>query len=170
MTYCHVRCSYRPEASRPVRMGVPTTLILAVCFACATPTAAPTQAQVQYQATAKADSAWLFTSAVIENTGHDASTIALGEKCIPRTRLYRSSDRRGPPVWDGTTLPCFPFRRVIVLRPQQRDTVAEPVSLSQILGDSLPPGRYYVSAVLDLPARFIELPAGSVELRSPIRP
>ncbi len=34
MTYCHVRCSYRPEASRPVRMGVPTTLILAVCVAC----------------------------------------------------------------------------------------------------------------------------------------
>jgi hypothetical protein len=89
--------------------------------------------------------------------------------CPVVLHAYRSRERRdaaprvGGSVWQSARNCREEFRKVVLHR-QQREVFEFTATAAQILGDSLPPGRYYfAAAVQDRPPIFLS--AGEAELR-----
>lgn len=80
--------------------------------------------------------------------------------CPVGLEVYRGAGREGDPVWRSAPLPgskcpigppeSYPYGRI-----ERRYRVAD------ILGDSLPPGQYHFTAVLDLAGDTVYFPTGS---------
>ena len=104
------------------------------------------------------------------NPRAEAIRFELAALCTPTLRLYRASST---PAWDQLTWwqarpgGCKGVDRTIVLQPGQSREMSGSAEVATVLGDSLPPGPYQVGVVVWQRAptpRFLELPAGSIDL------
>lgn len=71
-------------------------------------------------------------------------------------------------AWSTAAGGCWPVRVVQPVRAHDTEEISSTVSIGQILGDSLPDGRYSLMVVPDFAepeVEVAELPAGEVELR-----
>lgn len=107
----------------------------------------------------------LVTTVKVQNTTQHPVTLTFPDGCRVLLRAYRSSDRTGAPAWDqervlGCTLAIQEFEI------KAGDTLELPrqASAVEILGDSLPNGRYWLTAVVRKMGSPFELAAGEVEL------
>jgi hypothetical protein len=121
----------------------------------------------------------LYATARVSNAGTRAVYLEYGD-CVLSLRAYRTPDRTSPPVWrsearatwDGAqSYACLSYLAVTTLAPGATANPLERelrIPVIEVLGDSLPNGRYYFSGTLNLnSARTPEVPAGSAELALP---
>jgi hypothetical protein len=119
----------------------------------------------------------LVSSVAVTNTGRRAVRLEYGA-CALRVQLFRSPERTGIPVWDSGRRPnpdpdtghywaCPLYLRVTELAAGQSHTAGEftlRIAVPQILGDSIPDGRYYVTARVGLNGFTRSAAAGDVVL------
>ncbi len=122
----------------------------------------------------------LLARAVVVNEGPDTVHLEFGT-CALKLRAYRAAERAGPPVWrservepwsGGGVYGCDLKLGISDLAPGDSLRPFEVrVPLIEVLGDSLPDGRYHFGAVLELNfAETGELAAGAAELAVPRAP
>jgi hypothetical protein len=129
-----------------------------------------------YRASTRLVGTRLHATASITNTTSRPIYLEYGD-CALSVRAYRTADRSGEPAWRSEFrapwagyggYDCLAYLATATVAPgatfQPREfQLAVPVI--EILGDSLPDGRYYFSASLRLNfARTAEFPAGSANL------
>jgi hypothetical protein len=136
----------------------------------------------------------LVTRVTATNTGSRRVEVQFGD-CALRLRAYRTPARTGRPVWrselrrppydrdeDGFGYACLAYLAGAVVAPGETIAPNEftaRIPFPEILGDSLPDGRYWFAADLDLLAErpaggldrdSVRLAAGEAELASRIDP
>lgn len=88
--------------------------------------------------------------------------------CPVRLLVYRNADRSGEPAWDDAEqngfCPAILWRAT--LSPGASQEFQATYIIREILGGSLPDGRYYFTAVLRLDVETVALKAGDLELTS----
>jgi hypothetical protein len=131
---------------------------------------------LQFRAAARLGAAGVEARAVVRNAGTAPETLEFGV-CNVTLLAHRTADRAGPPAWTSTAarpwegtfgrgcpLPLYSAR----LAPG--DTLAEPFGYStpliELLGDSLPDGRYWFTARVHLvtPRLAQDVDAGALDL------
>lgn len=110
----------------------------------------------------------LATTVTLRNTSNADLELLFGDSCVVRLRAYGNAERSGEPAWDQSrSMGCVAmiFEDTI----PAGDTVQYRARSDgyEILGDSLPDGRYWLSAVLDPAGERVEVPAGVVDLGVP---
>jgi hypothetical protein len=119
----------------------------------------------------------LVSSVAVTNRGRRTVRLEYGA-CSMHLQLFDSPERAGNPVWDSTRRPnpdpetghywaCPMYLRVTELAPGRSHTPGEftmRIPVPQILGDSIPDGRYYVTARVSLNGFTRSAPAGEVDL------
>lgn len=96
--------------------------------------------------------------------------------CALHLLVYRNADRTGIPMWNsahqvdrtGQTPVCFLYEKLRELGPGETHRSEEfsgAYRVANILGDSLPAGRYYFTARLEIGGETVAVPAGSATLR-----
>lgn len=107
----------------------------------------------------------LRTTVTLTNLAQRTDTLAVPGGCPVTLRAYRDPARTGTPAWDQSqVLFCTLQIRYVVLGPGESELLQGGASATDILGDSLPDGRYYLSAVVRIEGETIELAAGSATL------
>jgi hypothetical protein len=106
------------------------------------------------------------TTASVTNISKTDVRLEIGADCPLLLRVYANSARSGIPKWDGLTKLCFDIGREYYLKPGERVVFERSDSARAILGDSLPFGRYYLSAVFRTPKGRVEVPSGRVKITS----
>jgi hypothetical protein len=100
----------------------------------------------------------LRTTVAVVNTGRRTVQLDHGD-CTPVVRIYRTAERAGQPIWrserrthPGDTIgyACIQILRMTVIAPNDSALLGLTVPLYEVLADSLPAGRYYVGAELEL--------------------
>jgi hypothetical protein len=116
----------------------------------------------------------LVAQATVINTGTLPAHVEFGE-CSLRLRAYRTPARTGEPVWrsEWRGEACILVLYSSLIAPG--DSLSRPLrfraSVAQVLGDSLPDGRYHFAAVLELNSGAMpEVPAGDALLSARRRP
>ena len=151
------------------------------------------QAEVRTEGTQPSQ---VVSTVTATNPGEETISFEYGD-CSVTLRAYRTPQRQGEPAWryerssdrdapgteDGVAISrvCFDYLGLAEVAPGE---VFSPgpfqlrVPLSRFFGDSLPDGRYYFTAELELLDRAkpvetwadtLRLPAGSLHLRAPHR-
>jgi hypothetical protein len=115
----------------------------------------------------------LLTEVTVTNTGRQRVRIEYGA-CSIWLRAYRTADRSGPPAWDqirhpriGAHRPCAMYLAVRELGRGESFSPNEfrtAIPVPEILGDSLPAGRYHLVARVHLNGFAVDVPAGEAEL------
>ncbi len=102
----------------------------------------------------------------VENRTSDEVTITLPDGCAVLLRAYRTADRTGDPAWDESrAVACTMALQEIVLAPgAAKELTGSTISAAHILGDSLPAGRYYLTAVVRPNGQLVEMEAGEADL------
>ncbi|MGQ0560780.1 MAG: BsuPI-related putative proteinase inhibitor [Gemmatimonadota bacterium] len=105
------------------------------------------------------------TNVSIRNRADSPVTITFPDGCVVQLRVYRDAARTAL-AYDmarqfGCTMALVP---VTLAANGTKEFSAPTISASKILGDSLPNGRYYFSAVIRPNGRQLVIPAGSAEL------
>ena len=108
----------------------------------------------------------------ITNTNAESVRIEYGA-CSLQLLAYRSPSREGTPVWNsnarfGGLIACPAYLAVGVVRPGETAFPREfnsAYAVREVLGDSLPSGRYYFKAHVRLNWRESDIRAGDAELR-----
>lgn len=116
----------------------------------------------------------------VRNTGQKRVTLETYRECPAHLVIDRDSlaatarPGRGREVfrgvaWSGSIRwSCALIGLYFALEPgESRILSTHTWTAKDILGDSLPPGRYFLTAVTDLNGEFLAAPAGAVELRKP---
>lgn len=107
----------------------------------------------------------LRTTVTLTNLAQRTDTLEVPGGCPVTLRAYRVPTRTGTPVWDQSkVLICTLQLRYIVLESGESELLQGGATATDILGDSLPDGRYYLSAVVRANGETIELAAGSATL------
>ena len=108
----------------------------------------------------------LRPSLTLENDNAAATEVVFNNGCIVLLRAYRSAARSGRAEYDQTrTYGCTAALVEVELSPGARRSFdGSTVSAAEILGDSLPAGRYHLTVVTSPFGREIEIAAGSVDL------
>jgi hypothetical protein len=116
----------------------------------------------------------LVTEVTVTNTGRERVRIEYGA-CSIWIRAYRTADRSGPPAWDQVRHPRIGAARVCAMYLAVRELgrgesfspheFRAPIPVPEILGDSLPAGRYHLVARVHLNGFAVDVPAGEAELR-----
>lgn len=109
---------------------------------------------------------WLRTTAVLRASGTTPARLEYSG-CPVEVQFFRNASRTGSPAWT-----MFRVDNFACVQPLYTDTLAPGDTLElatvtlprEVLGDSLPAGRYYVAAVLRPNRQVIRVPAGEVEL------
>jgi len=128
---------------------------------------------IKYRTTTRIEGvapASLKTQITLYNRGDRVAPIEYGD-CPIRLRAFRSQAKRRIPVWrsEGSGPPflkkteffCTMSLHVGRIQPGDSLTLATSVPTYEILADSIPEGRYYFGAELELNWRKIDLDAGS---------
>jgi hypothetical protein len=106
------------------------------------------------------------TTATLTNTTTSRRTVTFPDGCVVLVRAYRNAARAGAPAWDqARTVACTQALVEVAVAPGEtvsRNTRFEPRA---VLGDSLPEGRYYLSAYLRPMNTVVEVAAGEVDLQ-----
>lgn len=102
----------------------------------------------------------------IRNESGSERTIRFPDGCITYLRVYREESRSGEPVWDqARTLVCTAAVQEFTIAPGDSTVIRRgTINAAEILGDSLPSGRYYFTVVLRPDWESIELAAGEADL------
>jgi hypothetical protein len=86
--------------------------------------------------------------------------------CIVLIRAYRDAARSGVPAWDQQRqAACTQAIQRVTFGAGEARFYRATVSVPDILGDTLAPGRYHFTALLRPAGRRVEVPAGDLELR-----
>jgi hypothetical protein len=96
---------------------------------------------------------------------HDTVLEMLSGNCAAVLRVYRTADRSGEPVYDAARgAECYVPKIRTLLPPDSSLTLASAADGPSL---DLPPGRYYLSALVTPVggAPRIELPAGAIDVR-----
>ena len=80
-----------------------------------------------------------------------------------------ASDSTARPRWDGRERMCLARGRDVSLGPGQTEVLRTTASVREVLGDSLPDGRYIVTAIFEVDGATVTRLAGAVVLRSLVR-
>ena len=111
----------------------------------------------------------LRTIVTARNATGDDAFLHFGSPCVTHLRVYDNAARSGAPVYDQA-------REYGCIAVIFDDTVAAGDTAQysapntngyEVLGDSLPDGRYWLSASLNPSGQRIEIPAGAVDLAIP---
>ena len=115
----------------------------------------------------------ITVTAKVRNDRRDSTLVSYGA-CNVALDAYRTPDRRGTPVWnswraepwEGTSgRGCIAILYQRKLEPGGELTFTYSTRLIELLGDSLPNGRYYLSATIHAGAPGgVVMPAGDFEL------
>jgi hypothetical protein len=110
----------------------------------------------------------LDTRVTMRNTSTSRARIELGSGCPVLLRAYRDAARTRL-AWDQSVgMVCTMQIQIVELAPGESSEKAAPrVSAADILGDSLPDGRYYLSAFVQVVGAPVTVPAGSADLGIP---
>ena len=101
----------------------------------------------------------------IENVSTTSQSVTFPDGCVLLVRAYDGGTK---PVWDmGRTVACTQALVQVFLAPRESaEFHTGMVSAAAILGDSLPNGKYRITAYLR-PGQMVELDAGTVDLAVP---
>ncbi|HEX7118039.1 MAG TPA: BsuPI-related putative proteinase inhibitor [Longimicrobiales bacterium] len=102
----------------------------------------------------------------VRNDSGTPRTIRFPDGCVVLLRVYTEPERTGQPAWDqARTVGCFQAIQEVDLAPGDTATLAGgTIGAAEILGDSLPAGRYYFTVVLRPDGQVLELAAGAADL------
>ena len=107
----------------------------------------------------------MYTTVRVENTSSGRQEVTFPDGCVVLLRAYRDAARTGAPAWDQQRgVACTMQLVTMSLAPGESREFLARATADQILGDSLPPGRYYFTALLRPAGRAVEVPAGEGEL------
>jgi len=117
----------------------------------------------------------LATSVTLTNTGEWPAHLEYGA-CAVRVLAFRDEARTGNPVWNSdyrtpyrstSRYGCILVLYMRDLEPSKSADFAFVSPLIELVGDSLPNGRYYLAADLLVTAHpsFTRIPAGSVDVQ-----
>lgn len=151
------------EASRPVDVGR-ATLTLGLDGLVYDAVAAPTGTRPDT----------LVTTVEVTNGGSRAIRVEYGA-CAVQLLLFADPERIGDPIWDsrqrrdaaGFPLACPAYLATDVLEPGRSISPPEfrlPIPVAEILGGSVEPGRYHLTALLQINFGTVAIPAGTVDL------
>jgi hypothetical protein len=105
------------------------------------------------------------TEVTLRNQRGEDITVTFSDGCVVQVEVYRDSARRDL-VWDSASrFGCSMALVPVSIGAGKSTTVSAPsISAADILGSSLPNGRYYFTAVIRPDGTTLNLDAGSVEL------
>ena len=107
----------------------------------------------------------MYTTVRVENTSSGRQEVTFPDGCVVLLRAYRGPARMGAPAWDQERgVACTMQLVELSLAPGESREFQTSVRADRILGDSLPAGRYYFTAVLRPDGRVVEVPAGEADL------
>lgn len=107
----------------------------------------------------------LATTVKIENIGSRPAAVEFASGCPVLLRAYRSPDRAAPPAWDqAREVFCTQAIQLVTINPGEAREFTTRTDAGQILGDSLPNGRYFLTAVVNKTGWPLQLDAGVVDL------
>ena len=146
-------CNGSPDVAAPPASGAPVT-----------------QGGIEYTADTRVMESFpvqLDTRVTMRNRGAQRATIELGSGCPINLRAYRN-EARTQLAWDQSAgRVCTMQIQIVELAPGETAERATRASAYDILGDSLPDGRYYLSAAVQVVGNGVVVPAGSVDLAVP---
>jgi hypothetical protein len=109
----------------------------------------------------------LHTTVDMVNRGRERARLDFRNGCKVLLRAHRTA-ARDQAVWDqGRLVGCTQAIETIELQPGERRQLTAHADARQILGDSLPAGRYFLSAYVPASGGTIEMPAGAADLAVP---
>ena len=107
----------------------------------------------------------VYATARVENRSSSRQDITFPDGCVVLLRAYRDAARTGAPAWDQQQGAICTMQLVVLdLAPGESREFQASVRADEILGDSLPAGRYYFTALLRPNGRVVEVSAGEAEL------
>lgn len=109
---------------------------------------------------------WLRTVAVLRASGSAPVRLEYSG-CPVEVQYFRTTARTGSPAWAQFRVQNFGCILPLYVRTLAPGDTLQLGALSlprEVLGDSLPAGRYYVAAVLRPNGETVRVPAGEVEL------
>lgn len=107
----------------------------------------------------------LATTVKVQNVGSKPAVVELSSGCPVFLRVYRTPERSGPPAWDQAQhVFCTMALQVVQIGPGESRSFTTRTNAAEILGDSLPNGRYYLTAYVNRTGGGPELPAGEADL------
>lgn len=111
----------------------------------------------------------LRTIVTARNTTDDAVLLGFPDPCVVHVRVYTDSARTGDPAWaQERFLACITVVFEDTIAAGDTAQYAAPGTNGyEVLGDSLPDGRYWLSAVLTPNGERVEVPAGVADLAIP---
>lgn len=108
----------------------------------------------------------LRTVVTARNTSPDPVRITFPDGCVVIIRAYRDAARSGQPVWEQASA-CTMALVPVDFAPGETKTFTNGTDAREILGDSLPDGRYWLSAFIRPDSERIDVPAGAADLGVP---
>jgi hypothetical protein len=101
------------------------------------------------------------------NDSDEPVELVLSGSCPVVLRAYRDAARSGTPAWDADRLDRCAPEIALLRRILPGDSIQESFDAheEEILGDSLPPGRYFFSAALRKGGMLREVPTAEVTFR-----
>lgn len=107
----------------------------------------------------------LATTVTASNVGSRPAALEFPDGCPVLLRAYRTADRSGRPAWDQANETfCTMAIQQFTINPGESRRFTTRTDAREILGDSLPNGRYYLTAVLRKSGGPLELTAGEADL------
>ena len=101
----------------------------------------------------------------ITNTSTESARALVSRYCHVLFEWRAASDSTPRPRWDGRQRMCLVRGRDVSLRPGQTEVLRTTASVREVLGDSLPDGRYIVTAIFEVDGATVTRLAGAVVLR-----
>jgi hypothetical protein len=107
----------------------------------------------------------LHTVVTVTNAGTGERTVEMPGGCPVLLRAHPASADGGAPAWDqARDIVCTLQLMILRLGPGESRPITGGAGAGDVLGDSLPNGRYRLSALVFPDGGTLELPAGEVEL------
>jgi hypothetical protein len=108
----------------------------------------------------------VLTVVTVVNASDEHREITFPDGCTVLIRAYTDEARTEPPAWDQERVAvCTLALQIVQLAAGDSVQYRMEASVPEILGDTLPPGRYHLGALLRPDTDRIIVPAGLVELR-----
>lgn len=109
---------------------------------------------------------WLATTLYVRSAGLAGTSLEYGG-CPFIVRMYRTPARTGRPAWDALAVPNTACQAYLVRRHlgfEEELTLTALTLPREVLGDSLPAGRYHVAALVRPNGDSVIVAAGEVDL------
>jgi hypothetical protein len=107
----------------------------------------------------------LYTYLTVENQRRDSATVSFPDGCVVLIRAYATPERVGVPAWDQQhAVACTMILVEHRLAPGESAEHRARAGTADILGDSLPDGRYFLTALVRPGGRRLEITAGEADL------